>query len=53
MTPSPSDHILIVDDDREIRELLTTYLVRNGLRAVALPTGRHRRPPWKARARST
>ena len=32
MTPKTSDHILIVDDDREIRELLTTYLVKNGLR---------------------
>jgi len=38
-----SDHILIVDDDREIRELLTTYLVKNGLRVVAVPTGRHMR----------
>ena len=26
MTPKTSDHILIVDDDREIRELLTAYL---------------------------
>jgi two-component system OmpR family response regulator len=43
MTPSPSDHILIVDDDREIRELLTTYLERNGLRVTAVPTGRHMR----------
>jgi two-component system OmpR family response regulator len=43
MTPRPSDHILIVDDDREIRELLTTYLVKNGLRVVAVPTGRHMR----------
>jgi two-component system OmpR family response regulator len=38
-----SDHILIVDDDREIRELLTQYLVKNGLRVVAVPTGRHMR----------
>ena len=38
-----SDHILIVDDDREIRELLTTYLVRNGMRATAVPSGRHMR----------
>ena len=43
MTPKTSDHILIVDDDREIRELLTTYLVKNGLRVVAVPTGRHMR----------
>jgi len=43
MTDQASDHILIVDDDREIRELLTTYLVRNGLRVTAVPTGRHMR----------
>ncbi|MCZ6992303.1 DNA-binding response regulator, partial [Salmonella enterica] len=24
------DHILIVDDDREIRELVSTYLTKNG-----------------------
>ncbi len=41
-TPTP-DHVLIVDDDREIRELLTTYLTRNGLRVTAVPTGRHMR----------
>ncbi|HSI60509.1 MAG TPA: response regulator [Ideonella sp.] len=43
MTPNPTDHVLIVDDDRGIRELLTTYLVKNGLRVVAVPTGRHMR----------
>src|SRR5688572_15397807 len=43
MTQNSTDHILIVDDDREIRELLTTYLVKNGLRVVAVPTGRHMR----------
>jgi two-component system OmpR family response regulator len=43
MTPKPNDHILIVDDDREIRELLTAYLVKNGLRVAAVPTGRHMR----------
>ncbi|HEX2011728.1 MAG TPA: response regulator [Roseateles sp.] len=43
MLPKTSDHVLIVDDDREIRELLTTYLVKNGLRVVAVPTGRHMR----------
>jgi len=42
-TPSKpaSDHVLLVDDDREIRELLSAYLVKNGLRVVAVPTGRH------------
>jgi two-component system OmpR family response regulator len=34
------DHILIVDDDREIRELLATYLTKNGLRASAAANGR-------------
>jgi two-component system OmpR family response regulator len=28
------DHILIVDDDREIRELLGSYLEKNGLRVT-------------------
>ena len=48
MTPKTSDHILIVDDDRDIRELLTTYLVKNGLRVVAVPTGRHMRAALEA-----
>jgi len=43
MNTTTSDHILIVDDDRDIRELLTTYLVKNGLRVVSVPTGRHMR----------
>ena len=43
MSPPSADHILIVDDDREIRDLLSTYLVRNGLRVSAVPTGRHMR----------
>jgi two-component system OmpR family response regulator len=34
------DHILIVDDDAEIRELLARYLQKNGLRATAVPDGR-------------
>jgi two-component system OmpR family response regulator len=34
------DHILIVDDDAEIRSLLSQYLVKNGLRATAVPDGR-------------
>ena len=32
-------HILVVDDDREIRELLTEYLERNGLRVSAARDG--------------
>ena len=37
------DHILIVDDDREIRELVSGYLKKNGLRATAVPDGRQMR----------
>jgi two-component system, OmpR family, response regulator len=40
--PAPtSDRLLLVDDDREIRELLSAYLAKNGVRVVAVPTGRH------------
>lgn len=35
-----TDHILIVDDDAEIRTLLTRYLEKNGLRATAVGDGR-------------
>jgi len=35
-----TDHILIVDDDAEIRTLLSRYLVKNGLRATAVGDGR-------------
>lgn len=34
------DHILIVDDDAEIRSLLSQYLVKNGLRVTAVANGR-------------
>lgn len=34
------DHILIVDDDAEIRSLLSKYLFKNGLRATAVADGR-------------
>jgi two-component system, OmpR family, response regulator len=34
------DHILIVDDDAEIRSLLCTYLQKNGFRATAVADGR-------------
>ena len=40
-----SDHILIVDDDGEIRSLLTRYLEKNGLRATAVGDGR---AMWRA-----
>jgi two-component system, OmpR family, response regulator len=34
------DHILIVDDDAEIRSLLSKYLLKNGLRVTAVADGR-------------
>ncbi len=34
------DHILIVDDDAEIRSLLSQYLEKNGLRVMAVAEGR-------------
>ena len=34
------DHILIVDDDAEIRSLLSQYLAKNGLRVMAAADGR-------------
>ncbi len=38
--PEPSPHVLIVDDDREIRELLSRFLARHGLRASVAADGR-------------
>ena len=35
-----SDHILIVDDDAEIRRLLSAYLQKNGLRVTAVGDGK-------------
>ncbi|MGA1832902.1 response regulator [Rhizobium wenxiniae] len=37
------DHILVVDDDREIRELVSSYLKKNGLRASLAADGRQMR----------
>ncbi|MBO9536318.1 response regulator [Herbaspirillum sp.] len=37
------DHILIVDDDREIRELVADYLRKNGLRVDVAADGRQMR----------
>lgn len=39
------DHILIVDDDAEIRSLLSQYLMKNGLRVSAVAEGR---AMWRA-----
>jgi two-component system OmpR family response regulator len=35
----PADHILLVDDDPGIRELVAQYLTRQGLRVTAVPDG--------------
>ncbi len=42
MTDVP-DHILVVDDDREIRNLLAEYLEKQGLRCTAVSDGRQMR----------
>jgi two-component system OmpR family response regulator len=38
-----SDHVLIVDDDRGIRELLATYLEKHGMRTSQAANGREMR----------
>ncbi|WP_244851432.1 response regulator [Caballeronia sp. SL2Y3] len=38
-----TDHMLIVDDDRGIRELLATYLEKNGMRVSLAANGRQMR----------
>ena len=43
MHSKSNDHVLVVDDDREIRDLLTIYLTRNGMRVTTAATGRHMR----------
>jgi len=37
------DHILIVDDDREIRDLVADYLQKNGLRTTVVADGKQMR----------
>jgi two-component system OmpR family response regulator len=44
-TADSPDHILIVDDDAEIRSLLGTYLTRNGLKVSAVGDGK---AMWRA-----
>jgi two-component system OmpR family response regulator len=39
-TPARAPHILLVEDDREISKLLTTFLGANGFRVVAAENGR-------------
>ncbi len=43
MSTPATDRILIVDDDREIRELISSYLTRSGMHVITVPTGRHMR----------
>ncbi len=40
---STADHVLIVDDDREIRELVSNYLRKNGMRTTLAADGRQMR----------
>ncbi len=40
-TTPATDRILLVDDDREIRDLVSAYLQKNGLQVTTVPTGRH------------
>ncbi|WP_025814332.1 response regulator, partial [Komagataeibacter kakiaceti] len=44
MTPLP--HILIIDDDREIRDLLARFLERNELRVTTARDGHEARRRW-------
>jgi two-component system OmpR family response regulator len=46
----PSPHILIVDDDREIRDLLARFLVRHGLRTSTAADGREMKKALAERA---
>ena len=41
-----AQHVLIVDDDREIRELLARFLERNRFRATAVRDAREARRSW-------
>jgi two-component system, OmpR family, response regulator len=44
------DHILVVDDDRDIRELITDYLIKSGYRATGAANGREMRAMLAANA---
>jgi len=41
-----SPHILVIDDDREIRDLLARYLERQHFRVTAVPDAREARRVW-------
>jgi len=42
-------HLLIVDDDREIRGLLAQYLEKHDFRTTAVPTARKCAASWSVR----
>jgi two-component system OmpR family response regulator len=42
----PAPHILVVDDDREIRELLSRFLEKQGMRVTAARDAREARKAW-------
>jgi two-component system OmpR family response regulator len=42
----PAPHILVVDDDREIRDLLSRFLEKHGFRVTAARDGRELRRLW-------
>ena len=44
------DHILVVDDDRDIRELISDYLIKSGYRATGAANGREMRAILSANA---
>lgn len=45
---TPSEHLLVVDDDREIRNLLTEYLTQAGFRVTAVGDGKTMRRTLEA-----
>src|SRR5213592_1455779 len=48
----PMPHILLIDDDREIRDLLARFLDRHGMRVTAVRYGREARRAWTSGAYS-
>ncbi len=44
----PAPHILLIDDDREIRDLLARFLEKHGLRVTPARDGRDARRAWPA-----
>src|SRR4051794_40359395 len=42
----PTPHILVIDDDREIRELLARFLEKQRIRVTAVRDGKEARRAW-------